>query len=307
MISYPVNLLLENRLCLVVGGGRVARRKIERLLLSGARVRVVAPQVVAAIAAYAGQGRLELSLRPFVDDDLREVFLCFAATSDAVLNRRLLELARTRRILACGVDENWPQGDFITPAGCGAPGLQLAVSTEGVACRRAREIRNYLRPQLEMLSLGPVLTVYVLELDAGGDRGTDPELEARLERQLRLVWGVREFSCGRVANSLQLVVLAVDGSGVAELLETLLRAAGNFSGALFAQKDAAAFACLRKMGLASVPRTVVAEPRTAESAEAAGVWGPGLRQLEQLLLNVEGGVLAESEAWKGYEAFCRKL
>ncbi|HEV2758986.1 MAG TPA: NAD(P)-dependent oxidoreductase [Acidimicrobiales bacterium] len=47
-MQYPVNLVLDGRRCLVVGGGHIALRKVEGLLACGAQVRVVAPRVAEA-------------------------------------------------------------------------------------------------------------------------------------------------------------------------------------------------------------------------------------------------------------------
>ncbi|MBW1646321.1 MAG: uroporphyrinogen-III C-methyltransferase, partial [Deltaproteobacteria bacterium] len=66
---YPVNLLLQDRPCLVVGGGPVAARKVAGLLAAGARVRVVAEKVTADLRQLAAAGRLELVQRSFVAAD----------------------------------------------------------------------------------------------------------------------------------------------------------------------------------------------------------------------------------------------
>ena len=42
MTNFPIFLKLENRPCLVVGGGRVAARKIKQLLKANATVTVIA-------------------------------------------------------------------------------------------------------------------------------------------------------------------------------------------------------------------------------------------------------------------------
>ena len=51
---YPVFLDLEDRVCVVVGGGTVAFRKVEALLANGATVRVVAPEISRSIMRLQG-------------------------------------------------------------------------------------------------------------------------------------------------------------------------------------------------------------------------------------------------------------
>ncbi len=48
---FPVGLVVAGRRCLVVGGGRIAARKVAQLVACGAEVTVVAPDVVPALAA----------------------------------------------------------------------------------------------------------------------------------------------------------------------------------------------------------------------------------------------------------------
>jgi siroheme synthase-like protein len=93
MTTYPVSLTLTGRRVLVVGGGRVATRRVEELLEAGASLDVVAPAVSAKIAAWAGAGRLHLAQRPFEAGDVRGAWLCVAATDDAAVNRAVLVAA----------------------------------------------------------------------------------------------------------------------------------------------------------------------------------------------------------------------
>ena len=114
MNSYPVNLLLENRQCLVIGGGPVALRKVTRLLTAGAQVKVVAPEVIAGLKEMAVEERLEIILRKCREDDLADIFLAFFASDDRKFNQQMMLQAQSQRILSCAVDENWITGDFIT-------------------------------------------------------------------------------------------------------------------------------------------------------------------------------------------------
>jgi siroheme synthase-like protein len=142
---YPVFLNLRGRLCLVVGGGTVAWRKIRGLLESGAQISVVAPEVCPEVLAAAADGRIEVCRRVFRADDLEGVFLVYAATDAAGINARVLELARERGILAAAVDGNWRLGDFLTPARFDHAGVRVAVSSHGRSCCQSRDIKNELQ------------------------------------------------------------------------------------------------------------------------------------------------------------------
>ena len=129
---FPASLLLENRLCVLVGAGTVAAHKAERLLAAGARLRVVAPSAVPALRALAGAGKIELREREFENSDLDGgAFLAVAATGDAAANARIAAAARERKILCSAVDAGWSAGDFIWPAVVARDGVTVALASGG--------------------------------------------------------------------------------------------------------------------------------------------------------------------------------
>lgn len=127
---YPVNLDIYNRLCLVVGGGAVAARKIESLLRSGAIVRVVSPEACGKIRGLAAQGLIEWLVRTYKHTDMQEAFLVFAATDSDDVQKQIAEQA-----VKCGVllnSASKPEGsDFHVPAKISRGNLLLTISTGG--------------------------------------------------------------------------------------------------------------------------------------------------------------------------------
>ena len=156
---YPVFLNLEGRLCVVVGGGEVAERKVEVLLSSRARVRVIAPQITWQIEKWADEGSIELFKRPYRWGDLSEAWLCVAATDDPEVQKEVFSEAEERRIF-CNVVDKPELCSFIVPSVVRRGRLQLAISTSGASPAAARRIRERLEEEF-----GPEWEVY-LELMA---------------------------------------------------------------------------------------------------------------------------------------------
>lgn len=142
---YPIFLDLDQRSCLVVGGGAVAWRKIEGLLACGAQITVVAPKLLQKIEEAAADGKIEVKHRIFAETDLEDVFLAYAATDDAEVNAEILTLSRKQGILAAAVDKNWENGEFITPARFTHEGVTVAVSSDGESCCHSRDVKNELQ------------------------------------------------------------------------------------------------------------------------------------------------------------------
>ena len=142
---YPIFIALEQRSCLVVGGGAVAWRKIKGLLDCGAQVTVVAPVLVLEIEQAVSEAIIVVNRRAFTETDLENVFLVYAATDDTDVNAEILRLSRKRDILAAAVDKNWADGDFITPARFTHKGVTVAVSSDGESCSRSRDVKNELQ------------------------------------------------------------------------------------------------------------------------------------------------------------------
>lgn len=138
----PVNLDVQRRLCLVVGGGPVALRKTLRLLDFGARVKVVTPELKQEedwpLAA------IEVTRRGFEADDMSaDVFLVIAATNDEALNRTVARIARERGALVQRADAA-KDSDFTFPAMVRRGDVTVSCSTGGVAPTLSAKLKQRL-------------------------------------------------------------------------------------------------------------------------------------------------------------------
>jgi precorrin-2 dehydrogenase/sirohydrochlorin ferrochelatase len=132
---------LEGKRVLVVGGGRVAQRKIETLLEHGAVVDVVAGELNRPIASLAERGLVHYAGQDFSESNLDGILLVVAATSDVSFNRHVSEKARQKGLLVNAVDQP-SECNFIVPSILRRGDLVVAVSTSGKSPAFARKIRE---------------------------------------------------------------------------------------------------------------------------------------------------------------------
>jgi len=140
MNYFPVFLKLGERPCLVVGGGKVAARKVTLLLRAGARVTVVAPECCDELQRLAGAGRIVWHAREFAAPDISGCELVFAATGAEQVNREVSALAKGQGIPVNVVD-NPALCNFIMPSIIDRSPVQVAVSTGGASPVLARLLR----------------------------------------------------------------------------------------------------------------------------------------------------------------------
>ncbi len=138
----PIALRTHGRRALVIGGGTVAVRKVETLHAAGLHCHVVAPEIDARILALLCE-RCSHELRTYATSDMREIALAVAATSDELVNARVVADARDAKIMVC--DAARPQrGDFSMQATVRVGNLTFSVDSGGgtpaFSKRIAREI-----------------------------------------------------------------------------------------------------------------------------------------------------------------------
>ena len=105
MPYFPFFANIENMPCLVVGGGQVALRKIEKLLDFSPIIKVVASKACGEIRELADRGMITLFERAFNDSDIDGSTFVITATGDSGVNRHISQLCRQRHIPCNAVDE----------------------------------------------------------------------------------------------------------------------------------------------------------------------------------------------------------
>ena len=141
MEFLPLFYQLHDKPCLIVGGGKVALRKARLLYGAGAKLTVVAPDVIGELRRQVADSGGEVLERAYRSTDLDNHFLVVAATDDESLNRRVSDDAHRLRIPVNVVDN--PQlCSFIFPAIIDRSPIVVAVSSGGKSPVLARLLRS---------------------------------------------------------------------------------------------------------------------------------------------------------------------
>jgi len=143
MTLYPVNLDIRSQLCLVVGGGLVAKRKVEGLLACGPRIVVVSPELCEGLTVYLQNRQIEWKQREYRTKDLEGVKLVFAATDDHSTQQKIAEEAHQAEIPVNVITD--PEScSFQVPAMFRQGELLITIATSGASPALAARIRKEL-------------------------------------------------------------------------------------------------------------------------------------------------------------------
>lgn len=143
---YPLAAKLSGKLVVVVGGGKVAERKICALLESGAKIRLVSPGVTSKLKRLAEQKNIKWIKKQVDKHDIAGACIIVTATDDKDVNEEVYRWARQ-----CGVWINSVNKtalcDFISPAIFRNDNCIVAVYTDGEDPVLSRDLKNYLKEQ----------------------------------------------------------------------------------------------------------------------------------------------------------------
>lgn len=156
MSLYPVNLDIRGRLCLVVGGGAVASRKIEALLPCEPKILVISPAVCQRIADLAEKRCVDWKQREYKKGDLTGAMLAFAATNNRKTQEQVVAEADGAGILVNVITD--PHAcSFQVPALFRRDELLITVATGGgspaLAARIRKELEVLYGPEYGLLLL----------------------------------------------------------------------------------------------------------------------------------------------------------
>ena len=145
-MHYPVFLDLQGKKCLVIGGGKVAERKVKALIDVRAEVTVISLKITHALSQIAEMKKIYYIKDHFQEKYLDGAFLVIGATNNPAINHHIFQAAGEVNKLVNIVDSP-KECNFIVPSTVSQGDLQISISTGGKSPALAKKIREQLEIQ----------------------------------------------------------------------------------------------------------------------------------------------------------------
>ena len=144
MAYFPMFVQLKNKKCLVIGGGRIALRKIEVLKDFEADVTVIAPEMIPQIRQI---DKIRRIFRTFMEEDFKEAELVVAATNDPKVNSEISKICMQKKIPVNAVDQK-EDCSFIFPSYVKEGEVVAAFSSGGQSPMITQYLKKKIKPNL---------------------------------------------------------------------------------------------------------------------------------------------------------------
>lgn len=139
MTPIPLMIDLKGQKVLVIGGGKIAERRITTLLDNQAIISVISPTVTKKIESLHVQKSVQWHKKVFEESDLANAFLIIVATNNSTINHWVIESAPKNALI--NAVEDATQGNVQFPIHLKRGKLSIAISTNGASPAFAKKIK----------------------------------------------------------------------------------------------------------------------------------------------------------------------
>ena len=154
---FPILINIDKFPCLVVGGGKVAYRKVLSLKEFKADVTLISPKYCKPLVELAKEGKINIINKSYSKEYIKDFKIVFSATNNPKINKTVHKDCQSEGILLNVVD-NLPLCDFILPANVKRGSLTISISSQGKAPFYLKEIKK------KLIQLFPLYYADIIEL-----------------------------------------------------------------------------------------------------------------------------------------------
>ncbi|MFA7746086.1 NAD(P)-binding protein [Salinicoccus roseus] len=147
MSFVPLMIDVTDRQIVIVGGGKIAERRVYALIDKGAVLKIISPTLSDSLLSLWNEGRIAWEKRPFEEDDINHASLIIAATNDRKVNDSIKTIAPKDSLLNMTGEAR--QGNVIFPSTMNRGRLTISVSTGGASPMLASKILKNLESEYD--------------------------------------------------------------------------------------------------------------------------------------------------------------
>ena len=157
MLSFPLFINIEQKKCVIIGGGNVAQRKIETLIGFGALITVISPNVTEKIRKLSEADLLTWICKTYSERDIVGAYMVIAATCDVSINERIYQEA-VRNNIFVNVADSSEKCTFIFPSVVRRDELVIGISTSGNYPALSKKVKEELEKAVPP-DIGPLISL----------------------------------------------------------------------------------------------------------------------------------------------------
>ncbi|MBO1305140.1 bifunctional precorrin-2 dehydrogenase/sirohydrochlorin ferrochelatase [Enterococcus sp. 669A] len=146
---YPILVHLSRLSVLVIGGGKIATRKIKGLVEEGGKPTVIAPVVTSDLSRLAEEGRIVWHQRPFQTGDTQGFQMVFICTDNETVNQRILQEVTPEQLVNDTTKQS--RSNFFNMVFVKEKDIGLAITTGGKSPETAKKLKSAVQAFLKSL------------------------------------------------------------------------------------------------------------------------------------------------------------
>lgn len=140
---FPMFVDISEKQILVIGGGKIAGRRIKTLLMFAQYITVVAPQIDETIRALAQRDEIVVIEREWQEEDVKNADIVLTVTDNQEVNSQVVKICKANGILVNTADDK-AQCDFYFPGVVIKDDVTIGIGTNGKDPARAKAVRQQL-------------------------------------------------------------------------------------------------------------------------------------------------------------------
>jgi len=144
---FPAFISLENKKILIVGGGKIAYDKLEKLLFFTTDIKIISKEFDENLLKLAKENGINCQKKEYSLDILDGIDIVIVCVDDLEIHKKVFEDSRDKRILVNSVDKK-EFCDFIFPSFIKRGDLTIAISTNGSSPAISRYLKKYIENKL---------------------------------------------------------------------------------------------------------------------------------------------------------------